>query len=435
MASQLISAQLTAATFDANLRPGVTDRLAPYLADALAGHPPQDPMICAHLGARMAISGDPAELVLPVIEGALALHPMVDESAHGVVLAFPLVSLLMIDEIERAEAALQRALSSSRARSSLITLTVAHHWWAVVAYRRGELVDAQAHDQRALAACGSDDWDLYGAWIGANLAHVWLERGDIEAAAAALGGDSDDAVDPIGGCLQLEARGRLALARGQAELAYEHFTNAGRKLDGMGMVSPGFVAWRSSAATAAHQMDHEQGANVLVEEELALARRTGSARAIGIALRAAALFATGDRQRTLLAESCETLRRSASRLERAKSLAEMGAALRRDGQRAAARQPLLEALDIATRSGAEPLATRIRTELSAAGSRPRRAALTGAEALTPTERRIAQLAAEHRTNAQIAHDLYVTSKTVEWHLGNIFRKLDVTSRTQLETVL
>jgi DNA-binding CsgD family transcriptional regulator len=435
MASQLISAQLTAATFDTNLRPGVTDRLAPYLAEARAGHPPRDPMICAHLGARMAISGDPAEVVLPVIEGAFAQHPMVDESAHGVVLAFPLVSLLMIDEIERAEAALQRALSSSRARSSLITLTVAHHWWAVVSYRRGELVDALAHDQRALAACGTDDWDLYGAWIGANLAHIWLERGDIEAAAAALGGDADDAVDPIGGCLQLEARGRLALARGQGQSAYEHFCDAGQKLDAMGMVSPGFVAWRSSVALAAHQMGREQGANALVEQELTLARRTGSARAIGIALRAAALFATGDRRLTLLTESCETLHRSASRLEHAKSLAELGAALRRDGQRTAAGQPLRKALDIATRSGAEPLAERIRNELSAAGSRPRRAALTGIDALTPTERRIAQLAAEHRTNAQIAHDLYVTSKTVEWHLGNVFRKLEVTSRTQLNTIL
>ena len=90
-----------------------------------------------------------------------------------------------------------------------------------------------------------------------------------------------------------------------------------------------------------------------------------------------------------------------------------------------------QALDIAARAGAEPLVQRIREELAAAGARPRRATLTGVGALTPTERRIAQLAAAGRSNAQIAHDLYVTSKTVEWHLGNVFRKLQVASRSEL----
>ncbi len=96
-------------------------------------------MICAHVSARMAIAGDPAALVLPIVEGAFARHPLVDDRAHGIVLGFPVVALVIIDKLERAADALERALRTGRARTSLITQTIAYHWSSVVAYRRGDL--------------------------------------------------------------------------------------------------------------------------------------------------------------------------------------------------------------------------------------------------------------------------------------------------------
>ncbi len=431
MATQLISAQLTASTFDTELRPGVTDRLAPYLGPARAGQLPPDPLICAHLCARMAIQGDPAELVRPVAEAAFARHPLVDGSAHGVVLAFPIVALVMIDELGLASAALDRALASDRAQNSLILLTVAHHWRSVVDFRRGDLVDARAQGQRALASMGTEDWDLYGPWIDANLALIALELGDTEGARAVLGAVAAPGADPIGRCLQLEARGRLALATGDPTLALEHFTAAGRALEAMGLPSPGFISWHSGAAQAAAALGELKLAGELAQQELDLAARTGTGRALGIALRTLALTADPEKRLQLLNESCVALDTSPSRLELARSQAELGAALRSSGQRSAARVPLRRALDTAAGAGAEPLVQRLREELAATGARPRRAALTGLDALTPTERRIAQLAAAGRANAQIAHDLYVTSKTVEWHLGNVFRKLQIASRTEL----
>ena len=131
----------------------------------------------------------------------------------------------------------------------------------------------------------------------------------------------------------------------------------------------------------------------LAHQELLLAERTGTGRALGIALRTLAPAAAPEKRLQLLNESCAALERSPSRLELARSQAELGAALRSSGQRTAARVPLRQALEIASRAGAEPLVHRIREELAATGARPRRAALTGLEALTPTERRIAQLAA------------------------------------------
>jgi DNA-binding NarL/FixJ family response regulator len=81
------------------------------------------------------------------------------------------------------------------------------------------------------------------------------------------------------------------------------------------------------------------------------------------------------------------------------------------------------------------LAERARTELLAAGARPRRIMRSGLEALTPSERRVAELAASGRTNRQIAQALFVTVKTVEHQLGATYGKLGIDSRAQLAAAL
>jgi DNA-binding NarL/FixJ family response regulator len=82
-----------------------------------------------------------------------------------------------------------------------------------------------------------------------------------------------------------------------------------------------------------------------------------------------------------------------------------------------------------------PLADRARAELAAAGGRPRASALKGVAALTASERRVADLAAEGQTNKDIAQLLYVTPKTVEVHLSNTYRKLGIRSRRELVEAL
>jgi DNA-binding NarL/FixJ family response regulator len=114
-----------------------------------------------------------------------------------------------------------------------------------------------------------------------------------------------------------------------------------------------------------------------------------------------------------------------------KTQVELGAALRRANQRAAARDLLRECLDRAERSGAGLLAGQAREELLATGARPRRLVLTGAASLTASERRIATMARDGMTNREIAQALFVTTKTVETHLAHVFTKLDIRSRTEL----
>jgi len=94
-----------------------------------------------------------------------------------------------------------------------------------------------------------------------------------------------------------------------------------------------------------------------------------------------------------------------------------------------------EALEIARACGARLVEERATEELEVAGTRVQRAALRGAGALSPSERRVVGLAVEGLTNRQIAEALFVTRKAVEWHLGNAYRKLDVRSRHELAAAL
>jgi DNA-binding NarL/FixJ family response regulator len=204
---------------------------------------------------------------------------------------------------------------------------------------------------------------------------------------------------------------------------------------GTEMRDVGYLHARAGAAQALLRLGQRELARELVQAELSDVRVFGAPRALGVALRVAGLVQGGRAALQLIAESVAVLRSSPALLELAHSLIELGAALRRAGQRAAAREPMAEALDLAARCGARPLAARAREELKAAGARPRRAWRTGVEALTPCELRIVRLAAGGRSNREIAHELYVTLKTVEGHLSRAYTKLRIERRAQLPTVL
>ncbi len=172
----------------------------------------------------------------------------------------------------------------------------------------------------------------------------------------------------------------------------------------------------------------------LADEEIELARDFGAPPTLGAAQRTAGLVARGDEALDRLRAAVETLEASPAELEHARALTDLGAALRRGGKRSEAQDTLRRGLDLAHRLGALSTAERARSELTAAGARPRRAALTGFDALTASERRVAELAVEGLTNREIAQALFVTVKTVEWHLGNTYGKLGISSRRELKTV-
>ncbi len=193
------------------------------------------------------------------------------------------------------------------------------------------------------------------------------------------------------------------------------------------------MPWRSDAALSLTALGDGHAASQLCAEEIELARRWGAALGLGIALRAAGVAEGGGIE--LLTEAVSVLRRSPARLELARALVDLGAAHRRAGSRARAREVLREGLDLAHALGGLALADRARRELVVAGGRPRRDAMRGRDALTPSELRVAWLAAAGQTNRQIAQALFVTQRTVENHLTSTYAKLGISCRPELPAAL
>jgi DNA-binding CsgD family transcriptional regulator len=177
--------------------------------------------------------------------------------------------------------------------------------------------------------------------------------------------------------------------------------------------------------------DHDEALK-LIESELEDARRAGEPRGIGIALRARGVL---ERDHEQLQEAVSMLAGSPAHLEHARALVELGGAMRRAGKRTASREPLRAGLDIAIGGGAARLAARAREELASSGARLRRERATGRDALTPSELRVARLAAEGLTNNEVAQALFVTPKTIDTHLGHVYTKLGISSRRALAAAL
>jgi DNA-binding CsgD family transcriptional regulator len=173
----------------------------------------------------------------------------------------------------------------------------------------------------------------------------------------------------------------------------------------------------------------------LVDDELHISRRLGLARCEGVALRVQGMLEGGSRGLELLEESLRVLAPVDVPLERARTMVELGAAMRRANQRVASRAPLRAGLELAYVCGAERLAARAMEELHASGARPRREMGSGPDALTSAEARVARMAADGMTNKEIAQALFVTAKTIEKHLGAVYRKLLVSSRSELRGAL
>ncbi len=232
------------------------------------------------------------------------------------------------------------------------------------------------------------------------------------------------------------ARARLLQAQGRLEEAVEELREAGAWARATGNVNPSAIPWRSRLAECLAELGRSAEARRLAREEVELARRLGSPRAISIALRALGLAEGGEKEIGLLREAEEVMEGSPALLEMARVQFRLGAALRRERQRPdAAREHLTKAVDLAHRCGATVLEDTALEELRATGARPRRRLTTGLGALTPSERRIAELAASGQQNREIAEALFVTTNTVEFHLRNAYRKLEISGRGELGEAL
>jgi DNA-binding CsgD family transcriptional regulator len=401
----------------------------------LRGSTPGERLLLAGLACQRARASDTADEAAGHLEGALAGGQVLSEQKLDIVgLLFDLVlGLLATDALDVADACIDSALSESRARASIPSiawLTDRRGW---ICLRRGAVEQAEADARTGLELLTSHQIPLGIPFALSLLIEVLIERGEIDAAERELRGRWAEREIPPGPTSNflLEARGLLRLAQGRMREGVEDLLEFGRRDALWGAANPLASRWRSRASLALAAMGEDERARRMALDDLRRARRWGAASGIGVALRATALVEGGAASVDRLREAVEVLEGSPARLEHARALTDLGAALRRGNRRAEARGALTDGLDLAERCGARALAQRARTELRAAGGRPRQPRGTGVQQLTASERRVAELAAEGRSNPEIAQALFVTRKTVETHLGHVYQKLDVSGRGQL----
>ncbi|WP_096059133.1 ATP-binding protein [Carbonactinospora thermoautotrophica] len=349
-------------------------------------------------------------------------------------------ALLWADEAELAYRVCDEAAGELRRRGHQLFYAVTCAYRARIAARLGRLADAREDAQIALELFDglSGNRARGSALVAvAALVEALTGLGELDAAEFTLAGRGlGDVVPEVWhGNYVLHCRGRLRMARGDVRGALADQLECGRRLLRWGVVNPALFPWRSEAALAHAALGEPVAAGRLAAEEVELARRWGRPRALGVALRAQGITRGGAEGARLLAEAAARLAEAGDRYEYARALADLGAALRVLGQRAEARRHLQKAIDLAEVCGAGGLADRARGELRALGARPLSGRACGPRALTAHEYRIAQLAAEGRTNREIAEAFFVTQRTVELHLTNVYRKLGITRRAQLATAL
>jgi DNA-binding CsgD family transcriptional regulator/tetratricopeptide (TPR) repeat protein len=332
------------------------------------------------------------------------------------------INCLSMADREEAIAACDACLEDAHRRGSLFSVSSVHLWRGHAHLLRGDLVDAEADLTTAVS-----EFELYGyganamTYVGAFLALVRLERGDVDGAWEALSRGAE-AGSEISDAVRFHRNARLALL-----LADGRDTEALAAADALrvrqdGWVNPLMHRWRSGRAIALSRLGRADEALPLLEEELVLARSKGAPGTLGPTLRIIGEL-TG--KIGALEEAVAVLDGSTARLELAKALLALGARRGDAGM-------LRRAHAIATGAGAQPVLVGARDALAALGEQPGPA---GADGLTGTERRVAKLAAEGRPNRDIAQALFLTPRDVERHLSAAAAKLGSDSRRALAAAL
>jgi DNA-binding CsgD family transcriptional regulator len=424
------------AGYDPRLTAAFEDHL-PDLVALARGPGPAQRVLAGFLAGMLAPYPDRAEQSRQLFDHAFAQgHLLGHVDVDPLFVGFALFAAVKFDDLARATALAEELLAQSRSRGSVAGVAIGICLRIAIRTRRADLRGAEA-DIRTLIEITVDHGMTFvipqGLYWGAE---ALIERSELADVAALLSGiELEPGVDrTISGALMHEVRGRIAVAVGDLATARAELSAAARTHSELHRPSETGSPWRSALALAVARDDRAEALR-LAAVQLDDAKRLGHPHALGIALRTHGVLEGGEPGLNQLREAADVLSRADDRLEHARTLVELGAALRRANHRAAARQPLREGLDLADRCGATRLTERARAELLTAGARPRRTALTGIAALTASERRVAELAANGLSNPEVAQALFVTLNTVEGHLRHVYQKLSVTSRQQLPVAL
>jgi DNA-binding CsgD family transcriptional regulator len=435
---QLEVAGLTGAVVDAATAWDVRPRTRDVYIRAL-----QDPNATRELLGLIAMlslgRNDPQEMPADFARRAFAAGPstLPDDPVDMGWFSCAALALIWGERFAEARRILDQAVARARAVGDgpLLSIALSHRAWLEL--RASDLTAAEAD---AVTILDPNTFPvappLYRLMAGGVLGATLIYLGRFEEAERMLDGLSEEAEhDTVLTAVMLSGRGLLHTAQRRGEEAVAAFERAGDIMTRCGIPSPALLPWRSEKARAHLIRGQREVAEELARDELEDARKFGGNRALGVSLHTVGM-ATGEGDaEEMFQQAIECFDRAGVHNELASARKDLGALLRRQGRRVEARELLRQALDGAHRASAPILADSAEIELRATGAKPRRTVLTGLEALTASERRVAELAAEGMTNREIAQALFDTARTVEGHLTHVFRKLGVDSREHLTDAL
>ena len=388
-----------------------------------------------HLAYAWAISAGTRKEVLDLAHrGLQAGDPMAlaRESTFGV----GVLALLFADDETLVADLLDRVIDQARARGRLVLLAGMANYRGIRRLWSGQADGALSDLLQACETLADASIGVLPAARG-NLALVHLELDDLDAAdqVMALPTGSHTSETTASYNAWLWARAQVRVAHGDLSGALDDLLECGRRERLIGSVNPATIPWEFRAGQILERIGRGSEGRELVAEALDHARRFDAPRTLAIGLRSWATFERGSRRLDRLTEAVDLVQDTPWRLELVRSVLALGRELDASGRRHDARIRFREALDMAEECGLRRLRSSAERSLRATGARPRRTRITGADALTPTERAVADMAAAGSSNRDIAEQRFVTIKAVEFHLGNVYRKLGIQGRNDLARAL
>ncbi len=384
-------------------------------------------------GTRPA--GEVAEMVRRAVDGGALLARMGPASP---MLAFAVTTLVWAEDFDTALELVAWGDDLARRHGSRVGVAYASALRAGVRQRLGDLVGCVNDARLVLDEYPAED-PLATMSALAFLVEALIDQGEAEEAAQLIDRSGLAGPLPVLGTVDflLLARGWLRLVRGERAAAHADLAEVAARAERAEYLNPAGLAWRSRTALALAYDGAELGrAQQLAADEVRRTRAFGAPRALGIALRAAALLHEDPAERAAgLEAACAVLATSRARLEEARTRIDLGTALHASGARSAAQAALGQGMTLAHACGASRQAERAAEALRATGARPRRLATHGVDALTRHELACAELAVSGCSNREIAERQFVTLRTVEQHLSKAYRKLDIAGRAELAAAL
>ncbi|MEU0009445.1 AAA family ATPase [Streptomyces sp. NPDC006314] len=393
----------------------------------LPGDTPGECAVLAALSAA-AVTGDASAAVTnDLLDRALRGGIAVRDGAEMLV-SLAGMGFVTTDRLDDAAARFAQVASLGERWGSFRLVSASMMWQLTVRTRRGQQVGLTLDFGHPGQEAAGGLERRVGLGMTALVGESLIERCEWALATEALAAEAESG--HAGWLWQgptLLVRSRLLAERGEHSAALAVLLDYGAQERYAHVTNLAMMPWRSQAATCLLALGRQREARELATEEVELAHRWGTDRAIGTALRCLGVVTGGREGLALLEEAVTTLERSPARLELARTWYELGASLMRTGESDRGRRALSEALELADTCGSVLLAGRVRRALNAAGIRPRPSPPVTA-ALSVTEHQMLEMVRSGHSDRKIAQSLLLTDHEATELLARLRRTSWVISR-------